>query len=62
MTRPTGVANVMNPFYVNITLTIGDLVTDDILELDDDDFITHSQTKYKDHSSVKKILEKHPEP
>ncbi len=43
-------------------LTIVDLVTEDILELDDDDFITHSQTKYKDHPSVKKILEKQPEP
>ncbi len=56
------VANVMNPLYVNITSTIGDLVPEDILEIDDDDFITHSQIKYKDHHSVKKILEKHSEP
>ncbi len=58
---PADVANVMNPFYVNITSTIGYLVTEDILELDDD-VITHSQTKYKGHpkASVKKILERHP--
>ncbi len=42
--------------------TIGDLVSEDILDLDDDDFTTHSQTKYKDHPCVKKLLEKHPEP
>ncbi len=30
VTRPAVVANVMNPFYVNITSTIGDIVTKDI--------------------------------
>ena len=62
VTRPTDVANVMNPYYVNITSSIGEPVTKDILELDDDDFIAHSQEKFKDHPSVKKILEKHPQP
>ncbi len=50
--RPADFANVMNPFNVNITSTIRHLVMEDILELDDDDFITHSETKYKDHPSV----------
>ncbi len=39
--RPADTANVMNPLYVNITSTIGYLVTEDILEIDDD-VITHS--------------------
>ncbi len=32
------------------------------MELDDDDFIALSQEKFKDHPSVRKIHEKHPEP
>ncbi len=62
MTKPADVANVLNSFYVNITSTIGDLISEDILELYDDDFITHSQTKYRDNPSVKKKLKKHSEP
>jgi hypothetical protein len=52
----------MNPYYVNITSSIGEPVTKDILELDDDDFIAHSQEKVKDYPSLKSIQEKHPQP
>ncbi len=37
-------------------------MTDEIMELDDDDFIALSQEMFKDHSSVRKIHIKHPEP
>ncbi len=37
-------------------------MTDEIMELDYDDFIALSQEKFKDHPSVRKINEKHPEP
>ncbi len=62
VTQPADVANVMNSFYVNITSTIGEPMTDEIMELDDDHFIALSQEKFKDHPSVRKILGKHPEP
>ncbi len=62
VTQPTDVANVMNSFYVNITSTIDEPMTDEIMELDDDDFIALSQEKFKDHPSVRKIQDKHPEP
>ncbi len=37
-------------------------MTDEIMELDDDDFIALSQEKFKEHPSVRKIHEKHHEP
>ncbi len=37
-------------------------MTDEIMELDDDDFIALGQETFKDHPSVRKIQEKHPEP
>ncbi len=49
----------MNEFFANITSTIGEPVSDATLDLDDDEFISLSYDKYKDHSSVKNIGENH---
>ncbi len=62
VTQHADLVNVMNSFYVNITSTIGEPMTDEIMELEDDHFIALSQEKFKDHPSVRKIHEKHPEP
>ncbi len=53
VTQPADVVNVMNSFYVNITSTIGEPMTEEIMELDDDDFIALSQETFKDHPTCK---------
>ncbi len=49
----------MNEFFTNITSTIGEPVPEATLDLDDEEFISLSYDKYKDHPIVKNIAENH---
>ncbi len=57
--KPTYTANVMNEYFTNITSTIGERVSEATLDLDDEEFISLSYDKYKDHPSVNNIAENH---
>ncbi len=59
LTKPTDIANVMIEFFTNITSTIGEPVSETTLYLDDEEFISLSYDKYKDHPSVNDITENH---
>ncbi len=59
LAKPTDTANVINKFFTNITSTIREHVSEATLELDDEEFISLSYDKYKDHPSVKIIAENH---
>ncbi len=49
----------MNEIFTNIFATIGEPVTETTLNLDDEEVISLSYDQYKNHQSVKIIVEKH---
>ena len=54
------IANVMNLYFTDIAVHIGDPINEYDNVLNDDEFIEKCVERYKDHESVQKIKEKHP--